>query len=181
MTLVVRAVTGADTTALRITVLRDGRADALLGDDEAALHLGVYDGEQLVGTGNVRRDKAAWLPADAVAWRLRGMATDESFRGRGVGALVLDSLVEHCRNEGGTVLWCHARVPAQRFYERAGFVAFAEPWVDPEIGPHVRMQMALAHVADCIEDRVSGTDGHVQRAPFADSGVARACATRTGS
>jgi hypothetical protein len=37
--------------------------------------------------------------------------------------------------EGGTVVWC-SRTPARRFYERAGFAAHGEEWVDPEIGPH---------------------------------------------
>ena len=41
--------------------------------------------------------------------------------------------------EGGELVWCNARTPARRFYERAGFVAHGDEWDEPEIGPHVAM------------------------------------------
>ncbi|MCW2599529.1 MAG: GCN5-related N-acetyltransferase [Frankiales bacterium] len=137
-------VTAADTADLRRTVLRGGRPVALDGDDQPAFHIGVYDGDVLLATGNVRVSPAPWAPAEP-AWRLRGMATAEGQRGRGVGAQVLDALVDHCRAEGGGVLWCHARTPAQRFYERAGLVTRGEPWDDgdPVMGPHVVMWRRL--------------------------------------
>jgi GNAT superfamily N-acetyltransferase len=143
VTLVVRRVDAADTAALRRDVLRGGRRVALPGDeDPTAVHVGVYDGELLVGTGNVRRDPAPWAP-DVPAWRLRGMATLPDRRGEGIGATVLEELVAHCRAEGGGVLWCNARVPARSFYLRAGFAEVGEQWEDPEIGPHVRMRRDL--------------------------------------
>jgi GNAT superfamily N-acetyltransferase len=139
----VREVTPAETADLRRRVLRGGRPVALPGDDEPAFHLGAFDEDGvLLGTGNVRRDPAPWDPG-APAWRLRGMATDPAHRSRGVGALVLEGLVAHARAEGGGLLWCNARIPAQAFYERAGLVARGEPWEDPEIGPHVVMWMPL--------------------------------------
>jgi GNAT superfamily N-acetyltransferase len=139
---IVRHVTADETADLRREVLRAGRPVALPGDDEPAFHLGVFDGDLLVGTGNVRVDPAPWEP-DQPAWRLRGMATRPTHRSRGVGRLVLDGLMAHCRAEGGGVLWCNARTPAQAFYERAGLQARGEPWEDPEIGPHVRMWTLL--------------------------------------
>lgn len=135
-------VGAADTADLRRQVLRGGRPVALPGDDEPSFHLGAYDGDVLLGTGNVRPEPAPWAPEEP-GWRLRGMATAPEARSRGVGATVLDGLVEHCREHGGGVLWCNARTPAQRFYERAGFFTSGEPWDDPEIGPHVRMWRAL--------------------------------------
>jgi GNAT superfamily N-acetyltransferase len=138
----VRPVAASDTADLRRSVLRGGRPVALPGDDEPSFHIGVYDEQVLVGTGNVRRDAAPWGP-DEPAWRLRGMATAADRRGQGIGAVVLAALVDHCRAEGGGVLWCNARTAAQRFYERAGLVTIGEPWFDPEIGPHIRMWTRL--------------------------------------
>lgn len=139
----VRVVTAADTADLRREVLRGGRPVPLPGDDDpTAVHVGAYDDDRLVGTGNVRPEPAPWAPG-VPAWRLRGMATAADRRGSGVGAAVLAALVEHCRAEGGGQLWCNARTPARRFYERAGFVTVGEPWVDPDIGPHVRMVLDL--------------------------------------
>jgi hypothetical protein len=41
------------------------------------------------------------------------------------------------------LLWCNARTPARRCYERAGLQTRGEPWDDPEIGPHVAMWREL--------------------------------------
>ncbi|HUR52152.1 MAG TPA: GNAT family N-acetyltransferase [Mycobacteriales bacterium] len=139
----VRQVAAADTTDLRRRVLRGGRPVALPGDDDpTAFHVGAFDDDRLVGTGNVRREPAPWAP-DEPAWRLRGMATEEDRRGTGVGERVLAALVAHCRERGGGELWCNARTPARSFYRRAGFTEVGEEWVDPEIGPHVRMRLDL--------------------------------------
>ena len=135
-------MTAAETAELRRQVLRGGRPVALPGDSDPAFHVGVFAYGVLVGTGNVRRDPAPWAP-DVPAWRLRGMATDPAHRGAGVGTAVLEALVGHARDHGGGVLWCNARTPAQRFYERAGLVTRGEPWEDPEIGPHVVMWREL--------------------------------------
>ncbi|HTL24548.1 MAG TPA: GNAT family N-acetyltransferase [Mycobacteriales bacterium] len=135
----VRRVSAEDTADLRRRVLRGGRPVDLADDDPTLFHVGAYDGEQLVGTGNVRREPAPWAP-DVPAWRLRGMATEPERRGEGVGAAVLEALLEHCQAEGGGELWCNARTPARSFYLRAGFTEVGEEWVDPEIGPHVRMR-----------------------------------------
>ena len=137
-----REVQPADTVELRRQVLRGGRPVALPGDADPAFHLGVYENGLLLGTGNVRVDPAPWDP-DRPAWRLRGMATAPEHRGRGVGALVLEGLIRHARAQGGGVLWCNARTPAQAFYARAGLVTRGDPWEDPEIGPHVVMWCEL--------------------------------------
>ena len=71
------------------------------------------------------------------------MATDDGRRGQGIGTRVLAALVDHCRAAGGGELWCNARTGARTFYARAGFTEVGEEWVDPEIGPHVRMRRPL--------------------------------------
>jgi len=81
----------------------------------------------------------AAVEPDVPAWRLRGMATAEGWRGRGVGRGVLAAVVEHICGAGGGLLWCHARLSAAQFYERAGLVKAGEPWEEPVIGPHVVM------------------------------------------
>lgn len=142
MALTVREVAPADTVDLRRLVLREGRPVPLPGDDEPAYHVGVYDEGELVATGNVRPQRASWAPGRP-GWRLRGMATAPGRRGQGAGGLVLAALLDHARGQGGGLVWCHARTPAQRFYERAGLVTRGDPWVDPEIGPHVVMWAEL--------------------------------------
>jgi predicted GNAT family N-acyltransferase len=106
-------------------------------DDRDTRHFAALDeAGAVVGVASVRREPAPWGPD---GWRLRGMATAEQWRGRGVGANVLAAVFDHVAARGGGLVWCNARVPALRFYERAGFVVRGEPWDEPDIGPHVRM------------------------------------------
>ena len=141
----VEPVAAITTFPLRHDVLRPHETLdqlALPGDaDPDTCHLAArtVTGE-VVGTASVRREPAPWGPGTTTAaWRLRGMATREDLRGRRIGTRVLGAVVAHVASKGGGLLWCNARVPAVPFYERSGFATRGEPWVDPEIGPHVAM------------------------------------------
>jgi len=87
---------------------------------------------------------AAWPGTPPVAaggrwWRIRGMATEPAWRGRGLGRSVLELLLERAAAAGGGTVWCNARVPALGFYRRAGFRSIGEVFEAPGIGPHVVM------------------------------------------
>jgi GNAT superfamily N-acetyltransferase len=141
-------IAAEDTWPLRKRVLRphqEGDAVVLGGDDDPrAAHLGARDGSgAIVGIATISPQDCPWAPDRPGAWRLRGMATADELRGRGVGALVLDAAVRHARAHGAVVIWCNARVGALDFYGRAGFIAAGERYVDPLLGPHVPMQLDL--------------------------------------
>lgn len=70
------------------------------------------------------------------AWQLRGVATDASLRQRGHGRAVVDACLAHARAGGATMVWCHGRVSAIRFYERLGFRAESEVYEIPVTGSH---------------------------------------------
>lgn len=103
----------------------------------------AYAGTEVVCTASVRREDPSWPAGDGPAWRLRGMATADGWRSRGIGAMVLDAVVQYVAAQGGGLLWCSARVPAVPFYRRAGFVTRGEEWVDPMIGPHIAMERTV--------------------------------------
>jgi predicted GNAT family N-acyltransferase len=66
------------------------------------------------------------------------MATRDGKRGRGLGHLVLDALIEHATVNGGRLIWCQARIGAPRFYARSGFVIDGEPFIYEDI-EHIHM------------------------------------------
>ena len=71
------------------------------------------------------------------------MATAPDARGRGLGAALLAACLHHARDRGGRRVWCNARVTAEGFYLRAGFVAEGARFDLPEIGEHVVMAVSL--------------------------------------
>jgi GNAT superfamily N-acetyltransferase len=146
--LVIERVDAAVVHPLRRRVLRPARpleAARLPVDDhpDTASFAARTRDREVVGTTVVYPEPCPWLPDRPRAWRLRGMATTEAQRGRGIGTRLLRTALDHVVAEGGDLVWCHARLPARSLYERAGFRAHGSPWRDPELGPHVAMWLDL--------------------------------------
>jgi len=142
----VQRVDAAVTRPLRQRVLRPHETVEQLvlpGDDDPdSGHFAVLEGAEVVATGSVRRESPPW-PVEGPAWRLRGMATAEDRRSRGLGGAVLGAVITHVRDHGGGYLWCNARLPAVPFYQRAGFATRGDRWEDPLIGPHIAMEVLV--------------------------------------
>jgi GNAT superfamily N-acetyltransferase len=68
-------------------------------------------------------------------YRIRGMAVDEEFRGRGFGRLLMEGTQQLAR-ELGTGLWCNARVNAIPAYLCCGFRQVGKEFDIVGIGPH---------------------------------------------
>jgi ribosomal protein S18 acetylase RimI-like enzyme len=130
----------AKTRVLRQSILRSHETIEQLAAQEPAdaFAAGGFDGERLIAVGIVAPS------GEPGRWRVRGMATAADERGRGAGRGVLDALVEHARANGGTSVWCNARVPARSFYERAGFRVCSDVFDVPPIGPHLVMERELS-------------------------------------
>jgi GNAT superfamily N-acetyltransferase len=146
--LTVRRVAPEVTFPLRHRVLRAHQTLEELrfpaDDDPRSAHFGAVDPTgEIVSTAVVFPEAPPWEPSAEGAFRLRGMATDEAWRGRGIGAAVLAAAVDHVAAEGGRLLWCNARLPAVPLYARAGFERVGEEWDEPHIGPHVAMQLRI--------------------------------------
>lgn len=151
--LVVREVPAAATAVLRQRVLRpdvppDPATWAALDVAGAATYAVLAPpagGGDLVpiATVTVLPEACPSRPEVVGAWRLRGMATDDGWRGRGVGRLALDAAVAHVAAQGAPLLWCNARLVAVSFYARAGFTIDGPEFDIAGIGPHHEMSLAL--------------------------------------
>jgi GNAT superfamily N-acetyltransferase len=67
------------------------------------------------------------------------MAVEESYRSSGVGKRLLGAVEKLAIDSQTRLLWCNARVPALRFYEKAGWRVVSEQFDVPTAGPHVKM------------------------------------------
>lgn len=148
----VRRATAAEIFPLRHAVLRPGRPvrDSVYAEDDAAVQVGAWDGDVLVGCATVfpepwpGHDAPGAPPADPTAWRLRGMAVDPDRHGRGVGRGVLAVAVEAAVADGARLLWAHGRSGALGFYARLGWRVVGEEFVTADSGlPHRRIVLPL--------------------------------------
>jgi GNAT superfamily N-acetyltransferase len=144
----VRRATADEVRPLRLAVLRPGRppeAAIWEGDGEpTARHYVAERGGRVIGIASVleRRFPGPGAPGGdpvpagfASSWQLRGMASDPSARGCGVGRRVLDLVHE----DVAAPMWCNARTTAAGFYRKAGWIEVGGTFDTPGIGPHVRM------------------------------------------
>ncbi len=127
-------------------MLRAGipNADVRFDGDDApdTLHVGAFLDERVVAVASIIRRPPPGADIES-AWQVRGMATEPERRGRGLGGRLLETLVEHARANGGSLVWCNARVGAARLYERRGFEREGDAFVVEGLGPHVRMRLRL--------------------------------------
>ena len=105
------------------------------GLDPDALHIVAFDGERLIGTCRV--------VFDGKLARLGRLAVEPDARGRGIGAVVLDEAERRSRTEGAERIRLHAQTRAVSLYERGGFEAVGDEFIEEGI-PHVTMEKRLA-------------------------------------
>lgn len=78
------------------------------------------------------------------SYRLRGMATDKNWQGRGLGSLLMSHAESFIANKTGVKLfWCNARSSAVKFYYDRGWRAFSEEFEIKGVGPHHKMKKEL--------------------------------------
>ena len=137
--MLIRRVTSADVIDLRHAVLREGlpRDTAVFpGDDaEDSRHYGAFDNGRLIGCVTLHPNK--WQ--EAPAWQLRGMAVVPELRSNGIGKAMIEFLEQDLPDAPVRQLWCNARVPAAKFYEKLGWQIVSEVFDIPTAGPHMRM------------------------------------------
>jgi len=137
----IKYISQADTLPLRSKVLRRGQtlAECTFPTDtvEGVFHLGGFVDEQLVVV-------ATFFPDDHPdfgegGFKLRGMATDPDFSGRGYGAELIKFAVKQLRSANGSYIWCNARSSALVFYQKLGFDLISGEFEIPGVGPHFNM------------------------------------------
>jgi GNAT superfamily N-acetyltransferase len=81
-----------------------------------------------------------------LAWRLRGMCTDERFKGQGYGSLLLKTAEESILADTPHIrlLWCDARVSAISFYEKQGWIVNSDEFTIHLAGPHKKMYKRIS-------------------------------------
>lgn len=107
-------------------------AEELDAMDELCVHALAFDEQgKAIATGRLLPDG-----------HIGRMAVKRSERGKGVGAAVLQALMHAALKKGFVEVVLGAQLHAQGFYDRQGFVAFGEVFMDANI-EHVMMKKTL--------------------------------------
>lgn len=102
--------------------------------DERAWHLLVTDAGTPAATLRLYQQDGAWS--------VGRICVVKHLRGKGIAAEMMRSAAEKCRNLGGEKLGLSAQVQAKPFYEKQGYLASGETYLD-EGCPHIYMWKAL--------------------------------------
>lgn len=74
--------------------------------------------------------------------KLRQMAVDENWQGKGIGKLLMHTAEAFAIENGIKRIELHARKNAIGFYERLGYSSYGEPFIEVSI-PHLAMEKLL--------------------------------------
>lgn len=140
MTHSVSAADLADIMELRVRVLRKGTPVTHCNYPEDNLpdvvHLAIFGNDGAIGTSTWFWKECPDRPG-VPAVQLKGMAVDEHLHGTGLGALLVHSGLDLARSRDAEIVWARARDSALGFYERLGFEAVGDGFIDEPTGmPH---------------------------------------------
>ena len=100
--------------------------------DSEAVHVLVMDGEQPLGTGRILADG-----------HIGRIAIMKAARGQGLGAKVVQALVEYAQQQGYPRVDLGAQTHAVDFYRKLGFMPYGDEFMEANI-PHQAMEQVLA-------------------------------------
>ena len=103
-----------------------------LEDDFNGIHFGIYENYELIGVVS--------LFTEGNVGQFRKMAILPDAQHKGFGAQLLNYLIDFCKVQKLTKLWCNARVNAKEFYTKFGFIATDQTYSSSGID-FVRMEM----------------------------------------
>ena len=136
----IKFISAEETYQIRKEILRKNipLSEKTEGDfDKNTFHLGAYYNNRLVCVATFMQSDSSYFSGNQ--YRLRGMATQEEFQGKGFGRRLILKAETVLNERKATVLWCNARVAALNFYKKIGFKTIGTAFDIHLIGPHYVM------------------------------------------
>lgn len=138
----IRFISTEETLDLRSRILRPGQpienCQYPADDENLTFHLGVVIDAKIVSNGTFIQQQST-LPSLVNAklpYRLRGMATENGFQRQGLGKLIIETALVELQKRNCDLLWFNARVSAEEFYKKLGFISIEDIFDIPLAGPH---------------------------------------------
>lgn len=119
-----RTILPGETHALRQQLLRPGRPisemEWPLDNDPGTFHVGVEHEGKIIAVATFQPQPHERLHGNW-QFRLRGMATEPAYQGKGVGRELVRFGLNLAKQRMADQVWCLARVNALDFYGHCGF------------------------------------------------------------
>ncbi len=100
-----------------------------MDEDIDGIHFGAFYENKLIGVVS--------LFSKGRSFQFRKLAVDPEYQHKGIGSSILNYITEYAQLNGGTTIWCNARLSAIGFYLKANFVQtgnlFSKSGIDYEI------------------------------------------------
>lgn len=103
--------------------------------DRECLHIVLFCGGVPAAVGRIYKDGEKAYAAGRIAVR-------KQFRGQKLGAEIMRLLEEKARELGAERMWVSAQCRAREFYEKSGYTAEGEVYLD-QFCPHIHMEKPL--------------------------------------
>ncbi len=136
----IEMIAAEKTIDLRMRVLRPfhPREACEYAEDSlpTTFHVGVLQDNKVIGNGTFMQQAQPQLPGSKLAYRLRGMATEPALQSKGLGRKIIETAEIELAKRGCDLLWFNARVSAEGFYKKLGYVAIEEVFEIDTVGPH---------------------------------------------
>lgn len=140
----IEQITPELTWRLRRDVLYPGQKmfEMEMEEDADGIHFGAFKDDKLAGVVS--------LFQKGTDFQFRKLAVDPSVQNMRIGSSLLEYITRYSRENGGTRIWCNARLSAIGFYLKADFKQtgklFSKKGVDYEV-----MEKAITPFADPAE------------------------------
>lgn len=112
---------------------------------ETAIHVAIIseDGD-VMACGSMLMEDESEKESTHIG-RIRGMAVSEKSQGKGLGGIVLESLLAEAKSRKVTKIWCNARTKILNFYLKRGFVSSGDEFITAGGIPHYRLVKSMVY------------------------------------
>jgi GNAT superfamily N-acetyltransferase len=137
----IEQITPQLTWRLRRDVLYPGQKmfEMEMEEDADGIHFGAFKDDKLAGVVSLFQKGADF--------QFRKLAVDPSVQNMGIGSSLLEYITLYSRENGGTRIWCNARLTAIKFYLKADFIQTGKLFLKKGIDYQV-MEKAIIPFAD---------------------------------
>ena len=122
--------------------IKDGNYSIAVDNQPKTFHIGTFLQNKIISVGTFIKTNNPKFQYK-LQYRLRAMATDNIYQGKGAGKMLFLKGLEILKNKKIELLWCDARINAIPFYQSVNMKSLDDIYMIKNIGMHKTMYIDL--------------------------------------